>query len=58
MQAAAANWCGRCVSLRLQLFADAVRHDFAPVDFRACDRQLATQRFERGIRHVLVVFRN
>lgn len=43
--------------LRLQLFANTVRYDFAPIDLGSGDGQLTTHRLERGIRHGLIVLR-
>lgn len=39
----------------LHLFADLVTEDLVPVDLSACDRQLAPQGLEGGLRHGLVV---
>lgn len=45
----------RLILLRLELFADRVRDNLAPVDFRSCYRQLTTKRFECGLWHGLVI---
>lgn len=39
----------------LHLLANFVTQDLIPVNFSACDRQLATQGLEGGVRHSLVV---
>lgn len=44
--------------MRLELLADAVRYDFAPIDLCACNGKLSSQRLERRVRHVLVVLGN
>lgn len=44
--------------MTFKLFANTVRHNFVPVDFRSHYRQLSSQRLKGGIGHRLIVFRN
>lgn len=39
----------------LHFLSNFVTQDFIPVDLGACDRKLATQSLEGGVRHGLVV---
>lgn len=43
--------------LRLQLFANTVRYDFAPIDLGSGNGQLSAHRLECRIRHSLIVLR-
>lgn len=48
---------GNSLLLGFELFGDGIRNDFAPIDFRARDRQLSSQSLEGCVRHRLVVLR-
>lgn len=50
--------CFCVLLLGLQLLANAVRNYFGPVNFCSSHRQLSTERFECGIGHGLVIFRD
>lgn len=44
--------------LGFQLLADRIRNNLAPIDFRSCYWQLATESFKSGFWHCLVVLTN